>query len=89
MITGSLTSQLLYPREIVGTVLCSVPSVIVSGFYCQWVGYGVLVVGGVFWGLCRVLRRTCPVWESVCVKLPYRTDTTENPAQSPKHTTNN
>ena len=52
---------------IVGTVLCRVLSVVVvvSGFYCRRVGYGVLVVGGVFWGLCRVLRRACPVRESV------------------------
>ena len=52
---------------IVGTVLCGVPSVVVvvSGFYCWQVGYGVLVVGGVSWGLCRVLRSACPVWESI------------------------
>ena len=54
-------------RCIVGTVLCGVPSVVVvvSGFYCRRGGYGVLVVGGVSWGLCRVLRRACPVRESV------------------------
>jgi len=42
--------------------------VVVSGFYCRRVGYGVLVVGGVSSGLCRVLRCACPVQESVCVK---------------------
>jgi len=48
-------------------MLCSVPSVVVvvSGFYCRRVGYGVLVVGGVSWGLCWVLRRACPVRKSV------------------------
>ena len=89
MITGSLTSQLLYLREIVRTVLCGVPSVVVSGFYCRRVGYGILVVGGVFWGLWRVLCHALSVRKSVCVKLPYRTGMTENPAQSARQTTNN
>jgi len=55
---------------IVGTVLCSVPSVvvIVSEFYCRRVGYGVLVVGCVSWGLCWVFCLAYPVQESVCVK---------------------
>ena len=53
-------------RCIVRTVLCGVPyvMVVVSGFYCWRGGCGVLVVGGVSWGLCRVLRRACPVQET-------------------------
>ena len=46
---------------MVETVLYDVPSVVavVSGFYCRRMDYGVLVVGGVSWELCRVLCRAC------------------------------
>ena len=52
---------------VVETVLCGVPPVVVlvSGFYCRRMDYGVLVVGGESCGLCRVLRRSCSVRESV------------------------
>ena len=36
-------------------------------------GYGVLVVGGVSWGLCRVLRRACPVQVSVSHTTGWKT----------------
>ena len=49
-------------RCIVETMLCGVPSVVavVTGFYCRRVGYSVLVVGDVSWGLCHVLHRAFP-----------------------------
>ena len=50
-------------RYVVETVLYDVPSV--CGFYCRRMDYGVLVVGGVSWDLCWVLRRACPVLVSV------------------------
>ena len=54
-------------QYVVETVLYDVPSVVavVSGFYCRRMDYGVLVVGGVSWELCRVLRCACPVLVSV------------------------
>jgi len=54
-------------RYIVETVLYDVPSVVaaVSRFHCRRMDYGVLVVGGVSWELCRVLCRACSVWVSV------------------------
>ena len=54
-------------RYVVGTVLYDVPSVVavVSGIYCRRMDYGVLVVRGVSWELCRVLCPACPVRVSV------------------------
>ena len=48
-------------------MLDGVPSVVAvaPGFYCRQVCYGVLVIGGVSWGLCQILRHVCPAREPV------------------------
>ena len=59
--------------------------VVVSGFYCWRVGYGVLVVGCVSWGLCRVFRTACPVLESVSHKqTPVQDRQDKKPSTVPK-----
>ena len=54
-------------RCIVESVLYCVPSfvAVAPGFYCRQMCYGVLVIGGVSWGLWQILHRVCPVQEPV------------------------